>query len=811
MKTKRLRLHFTGIVQGVGFRPYIYRLATDMQLSGFVCNRSNGVSVEIEGLKKDLDQFIKKISSTLPTSAAVKTFTHKEITPGDRLGKCTTFEIRESPQEGSKEITIGADTATCPACLAEMSNPTDRRFSYPFINCTDCGPRLTIVNDLPYDRQRTAMASFPLCRKCLDEYNDPKSRRFHAEATACPECGPHLTLCNAQGEKIAGTDILHLTRKLLKEGKIVALKGLGGFHLAVVADNHEAVNRLRIRKQRDGKPFALMVKDLTDAEKLVSINATEKKLLLGPARPIVLLEINSGCPQFKIQFKIGDSHCLSPAIAPGLAHYGIMLPYMPLHHLLFAEGIKALVMTSANLNNEPICIDNREALRRLEKIADYFLLHNRDIVVRLDDSVVMVVNHQALLLRRSRGYVPQSLPLDDGSKDQLPVILALGGELKNSLCLVKDKKALCSPHIGDLETPQARDFFHENITLMEKIAACRPDIIACDLHHAYYSSVAAEKLPAKTIIRVQHHHAHIVSCMADNQISGPVLGLAMDGTGYGTDGNIWGGEFLRVEENSFTRLGQLAYFPLPGGEKAIREPWRIGLSLLQQADPAGWLEKARNLKCAPESFSDQELSLMLKQSVNNPLTSSLGRFFDGVAAILGFLQAIVYEGQAAIELEALATKHRTPDNYSTPDLLPWTITEELRPENEIYYQLNLLPMIEKLVELFLDGHPRIALAALFHDSLINALMTTTGKLGALYNLDRVVLSGGCFQNRLLLKGCQQWPENNSTPNNNDQTMTIYNHHQVPTNDGGLALGQALIAAHQVTIKTEKKRGLNDYR
>jgi len=800
-----LRLHFTGVVQGVGFRPHIYRLATALRLSGFVCNRPDGVRVEIEGLEIDIDQFLKKVLSTLPTPAIVNQCTRQEITPqkspDDILETSKLFEIRESPQAGAQELTIGADLATCSACLNEMNDPADRRFGYPFINCTDCGPRLTIVNDLPYDRQRTSMAPFPLCQKCQTEYDDPQSRRFHAEATACPECGPELTLCNAQGEKIETPNLLHLTGKLLKEGKIIALKGLGGFHLAAAANNHDAVNRLRKRKQRDGKPFALMVKDLAAAEKLVSINATEKKLLLSPARPIVLLKTIGGCPH------LNNLNKLSAAIAPGLAHYGIMLPYTPLHHLLFAEGVEALVMTSANLHDEPICIDNREALQRLKKIADFFLLHNRDIVVRLDDSVTMVVNQQTQLLRRSRGYVPQSLSLNDNCPDQSPVILALGGQLKNSLCLLKSKKAFCSPHVGDLETPQARDFFHENIGLMKKIAACQPEIIACDLHPAYYSSSAAKKLSAKTIIKVQHHHAHIVSCMADNQISGPVLGLAFDGTGYGTDGHIWGGEFLRVEERSFTRLGQLSYFRLPGGERAIREPWRIGLSLLQQADPDGWLKKARELKFIPEAYSDQDLALILKQSVNNPLTSSLGRFFDGVAAILGFSQATIYEGQAAIELEAMATKFcRDHQNHKTSSAtqLTWTITEELRQKNEPYYQLNLLPMIEKLAKLSLSGDSIEALAALFHNSLTNALMTTAASLAKRHNLDRIVLSGGCFQNRLLLEGCQQWSGNKHNSDNNDNdknhSLTVYCHRQVPTNDGGLALGQAMIAAHQMIKK-----------
>ena len=755
-----------------------------MKLSGFVCNQPNGVIVEIEGREKDLDQFVKRVNAGLPAPAVVKTFTCKEISLNVSPVNSSLFEIRESPLEGTRELTIGADLATCSACLTEMNDPDDRRSGYPFINCTDCGPRLTIVNDLPYDRQRTSMAVFPLCRECQIEYNTPKSRRFHAEATACPQCGPQLTLCNPQGENIGNADALHMTRKFINDGKILAIKGLGGFHLAVAGDNHEAVIRLRQRKCRDGKPFAIMVKNLDAAKKIAHISDTEKELLQAPSRPIVLLE------------KRLNNRRLSSAIAPNLAHYGIMLPYTPLHHLLFGEGINALIMTSANFSDEPICIDNHEALQRLEKIADYFLFHDRDIVVRLDDSVAMVVNHQTRLLRRSRGYVPHSIELNDPT----PEILALGGHLKSSLCLTRNIKAFCSPHIGDLETPKARDFFHENISLMKKIAACDPKIVACDLHPDYYSSSFSANLSAKTIIKIQHHHAHIVSCMADNRISGPVLGLAMDGTGYGMDGRIWGGEFLYVDEKSFTRLGQLVYFPLPGGEKAIREPWRIGLSLLAQADPVGWLEKARSLKFFPESFSDQELSLILKQSVNNPLTSSLGRFFDGVAAILGFSQEAAYEGQAAVELEALATEYRATNRKPILQQLPWTVNREIRSENANYYQLNLLPMIEKLVELSLNGQPRTTLAALFHDSLVSAMMTTAEIICCQHKLDRVVLSGGCFQNRLLLEGCEQWFENSGKPetnNHKDQTITIFSHRRIPTNDGGLALGQALIAARQV--------------
>ncbi len=787
MRLKRLRLHFTGTVQGVGFRPHIYHLATEMKLSGFVLNRPDGVLVEIEGPAEKLDRFVYKIKATLPPAAAIKTLARTEISPVNNCQDNLPFIIRESPTAGRREFTIGVDNATCSACLAELNDPADRRFAYPFINCTACGPRLTIVNDLPYDRQRTAMAVFPLCQACLAEYNDPASRRFHAEATACPQCGPRLYLCDSRGKKIVDSEALELTRKLLAEGKIIAIKGLGGFHLAVAAADHSAVMRLRQRKNRDAKPLALMVKDLEAAAELVKLNPAEEKLLQTPARPIVLLEKKS-------------SNCkLSSAVAGGLQHYGIMLPYTPLHHLLFAAGLGPLVLTSANLSDEPICIDNQEALSRLNGIADYFLLHNRDIVVRLDDSVAMVVNKRPQLLRRSRGYVPQSIAL----AKPLPAVLALGGHLKNSLCLIKNDKAWCSPHIGDLETPKARDFFQENIALLQKIGDCQPKIIACDLHPGYYSSRFAANFKGKTVIRVQHHHAHIVSAMVDNRILGPVLGLALDGTGYGSDGHIWGGEFLRVDESGFTRLGQIRYFPLPGGEKAIREPWRIGLSLLREADPKEWLEKARRLKLAPSAFSDAELERLLAQTLNRPLTSSMGRFFDGVAAILGFSQTAAYEAQAAIELEALAIA--AGEISPSLRLLPFSIENEAGPEGLDYLELNLLPMITELVQLILNNHQRGDLAALFHYSLIYALMSTAEKLCERHRLERVVLSGGCFQNRLLLAGCRNWPQKSAAGqkiNPDLPSLKIFSHNQVPTNDGGLALGQALIAARQSRQKCQ---------
>jgi hydrogenase maturation protein HypF len=767
---KRFQLHYTGIVQGVGFRPAVYRLALKLGIAGFVSNRSDGVMVEIETAPEIADRFISELKQTLPAPAVIEKFTCREIEPLGASG----FTIRDSSAAAARNFSIGPDTATCPACLKEMRDPGDRRFSYPFINCTVCGPRLTIVNDLPYDRSRTAMAAFPLCRHCRDEYENPASRRFHAEAIACPECGPQLTLTDHKGQTLAKkTAALKQCVNLLETGHIVAVKGLGGFHLAVAAADETAVNRLRQRKHRAAKPFALMVKNLAAAEELAHISPDEKELLCAPARPIVLLR------------KRADSRKLpAAAVAPNLAHLGIMLPYTPLHHLLFAAGISPLVMTSANLNDEPICIDNHEALQRIENIADFFLLNDRDIVVRLDDSIVMAAAGKSQVLRRSRGLVPETVDLLNNS----PEILALGGQLKNTLCLIRQRKAFISPHIGDLETPGARNFFHNSRKFLEKIADTVPKIIACDLHPGYYTTLAAAKLPARKLVKVQHHHAHIVSGMADNRISGPVLGLALDGTGYGLDGHIWGGEFLRADETDFTRLGHLSYFPLPGGELAIREPWRIALALLHTAFPDNWQEIAARLQLVPAGFSASQLEMLLLQRLNRPLTSSLGRFFDGMAAALGIGHKVAYEGQAAIELEALTDGIEKFGGYAHP--LSATI-EDAGDNETTCIKLNLLPIFKEIVLLSLNGCDRKKLAALWHDSLVEALMTLAAKLSREHQLNRIVFSGGCWQNRRLLEGCCEWPRANRRL---ETAMQIFIHRRVPTNDGGLALGQAVCAA-----------------
>ena len=557
---KRVRYLFSGVVQGVGFRPFIYRQAIQNKLAGFVQNRPDGVLVEVEGAAFAVDSFLASVRSNLPPLADVTNISALDI----ETKQDDVFQIIPSDIRGDGDVHIAPDVAVCPECLTEFFNPQDRRYRYPFINCTNCGPRLTIIKAIPYDRINTSMACFPLCPQCQAEYENPADRRFHAEPDACPVCGPQIRLLDGEGNPVDTADPIAAAISLLKEGKVLAVKGLGGFHLAVDAGSDEAVARLRSRKFREEKPLAIMVYDLAHAHRLAQIDAEEEKLLTSPQRPIVLL-------------KKKNNNIIAEAVAPNVPHLGVMLPYTPLQYLLLEKYFAALVMTSANQVDEPICIGNREAVSRLQGIADYFLIHNRDILVRCDDSIVMVAGEKQQILRRSRGFVPRPVAL----AESFPDVLALGPQLKATQCILKGKFAFLSPHLGDLETPQARDFFHESLTLMKRITETDPSVIACDYHPAYYSTKVAAELDGVRVIRVQHHHAHIVSCMAENQISGDVIGLAMDGTGFGLDGHAWGGEFLVANETEFRRLGHLQYFVLPGGEKAIHEPWRIAASLLK--------------------------------------------------------------------------------------------------------------------------------------------------------------------------------------------------------------------------------------
>jgi hydrogenase maturation protein HypF len=753
---KRARYLFTGVVQGVGFRPFIYRLAVRNGLAGFVQNRPDGVLVEVEGTAQAIDSFVFSISQELPPLANITGIVSSEITvAGD-----TEFKIIVSDSKGLRDVHIAPDSAVCADCLKELFYRADRRFRYPFINCTNCGPRLTIINDIPYDRVHTSMACFSLCPQCRAEYDNPANRRFHAEPNACPVCGPKLELRDAEGEIISCDDPMEKAIELIAADNVLAIKGLGGFHLCVDAASDEAVKKLRSRKYREEKPLAIMVRDVEQARLIAEVNHEEKTLLSSVQRPIVLL-------------KKKNKPLLSSFVAPNVPNLGIMLPYAPLHYLLLENKFLALIMTSANQVDEPICISNREAQNRLKGIADYFLVHNRDILVRCDDSIAFVIGSKPQLMRRSRGYVPRPLIL----KESFPAVLALGPQLKATQCILKDNFAFLSPHIGDMETPQAQDFFHESLTLMKRITQSDPQIIACDYHPAYYSTKVAQELKAERIIPVQHHHAHIVSCMAENQIDGDVIGLAMDGTGYGLDGNAWGGEFLIASATQFQRFGHLQYFVLPGGEKAIHEPWRIAVSLLREAYGQAWPGIASRLNFAPDQTDFELLDKIMETRINSPLSSGMGRLFDGVAAIMGLRCKVSFEGQAAMELEAKA--------QLAGAVLPFEI---LRNQDKSYI-LNVSATIRAIVENKFCGKNMEDIASAFHATLTAAFAAMSLEMRKATGINRVALSGGCFQNRILLEG--------TLTELKRKNFEVYYHSQVPANDGGVSLGQAVIAASLV--------------
>jgi len=749
---KRVRYLFTGIVQGVGFRPFIYRLAVRHGLTGFVQNRPDGVLVQVEGTPPAIDSFFSSVGKELPPMANITGVESSEIKIAGDAG----FQIIVSDQEGQGNVHITPDSAVCADCLKELFDPTGRRFHYPFINCTNCGPRLTIINDIPYDRVHTSMNCFNLCPQCRSEYEDPANRRFHAEPNACPVCGPQLELRDAYGKIIACDNSVERAIELIAAGEVLAIKGLGGFHLCVDATSDEAVKKLRSRKYREEKPLAIMVRDLEQVALFAEVNDEEKTLLSSVQRPIVLL-------------KKKKNILISNLVAPSVPNLGIMLPYTPLHYLILENKFPALIMTSANQVDEPICISNREAQSRLKGIAYYFLVHNRDILVRCDDSIAFVTGGKSQLMRRSRGYSPRPLIL----KESFPAVLALGPQLKTTQCILKDNFAFLSPHIGDMETPQARDFFHESLALMKRITQSDPQILACDYHPAYYSTKVAQELKAARIVKVQHHHAHIVSCLAENQINGDVIGLAMDGTGFGLDGNAWGGEFLIANATQFQRFGHLQYFVLPGGEKAIHEPWRIGLSLLRQVYGKSWPEIASRLNFAPDQTDFVLLDKIMETRLNSPLSSGLGRLFDGVAAIMGLRRSVSFEGQAAMELEAKAEL--------TGEVLPFEILHN--PDDS--YILDVSAVIRAIVENIFSGKSVEETASSFHATLTATFAAMSVEMRKLTGINRVALSGGCFQNRILL----------------EETMTelkkknfeVYFHSQVPANDGGVSLGQAVIA------------------
>jgi len=733
----RRQIRIRGVVQGVGFRPFVYNLARRLGLAGYVLNSSAGVEAEVEGARDALDRFVESLRSEGPPLARIEEMLVAEIDPlGER-----DFGIRESQAQEGEFVLVSPDVATCPDCYRDFSDPANRRFGYEFTNCTNCGPRYTIIRDIPYDRPNTTMAGFRMCAACQAEYDDPANRRFHAQPNACAECGPQLSAPMAEAQR------------RLSEGAIVAIRGLGGFHLACDPRNDRAVRLLRERKRRSDKPFALMARDLTAVEALCAVSDDDRRALVSPRRPIVILP------------RCADAG-LSAAVAPGNNTIGVMLPYTPMHHLLFMGApYDALVMTSGNLSEEPIVTSNEEALDRLRPLADWFLLHNRDIYMRADDSVVRTFEGVERVLRRSRGFVPQAIDLGMEAAE----ILACGAELKNTFCLSKGRYAVLSQHIGDMENYETLVFFEETLANLKKLFRVEPRAVAHDLHPAYLSTQYALRVPDLEKIGVQHHHAHVASCMAENGLRGKVIGVALDGTGYGTDGQIWGGEFLVADYGGFERRAHLRYVPLAGGDAAVRQPWRPALAYLADTfGPAAEFPELALWRDVPESRRKLVRSMMAHR-VNTIDTSSCGRLFDAVASIVGLRQQINFEGQAAIELEAIAAEGLA-DGY------PFGLDADT---------VDFRPAIERIVAEVRAGTPVAAIAARFHNTVAEAIAEVCRRLRAEEKLNRVCLSGGTFQNMKLLA--------RTLAGLRRLEFEVFIHAQVPPNDGGIALGQAVIA------------------
>jgi hydrogenase maturation protein HypF len=761
------RIRINGIVQGVGFRPFAYGLAATHGIAGNVANTSAGVIIHAEGTPSAINAFHRDLTEKAPPLSRIIEIAAEPVTPVNH----TTFTILASSPGADRATLISPDVSVCDDCLREMFDPTDRRFGYPFINCTNCGPRYTIIMDIPYDRPFTAMKPFRMCPLCRAEYEDPLDRRFHAQPNACPACGPHVWLTDPSGTPIETSDPLQRTLTLLKKGHILAIKGLGGFHLAADAENPAAVGRLRQRKHREEKPFALMSADIDTIRRYADVSEAEADLLASPRRPIVLLKKRA-------------HHPLAEAVAPHNRYFGVMLPYTPLHYRLFRllngapSALTALVMTSGNLSSEPIAIDNAEALRRLSHIADAFLLHNRDIYLRSDDAIVRHTAGAVRSLRRSRGYAPAPVIL----KNEVPPILACGAELKNTVCLTKGNKAFLSQHVGDLENLSAYDFFAHTVDHLQRILDIAPTAIAHDLHPDYLSTRYALERTDLPNIPVQHHHAHIVACMAEHRLDGPVIGLAFDGTGYGSDGTIWGGEILIAEADRFHRIAHLKPIPMPGAAAAINEPWRMALAYLYDAYGTDLPDlDIPFIKDLSRTKIDVILGMMEK-GVNTPLTSSLGRLFDSVAALVGLRDTVTYEGQAAMELEMIAEE--MPSR-----LYEWHWDKNGKEEEgseETRYRISTVPLIKGIVQDLTEGVAPSEISARFHGTIIRMIAELTAVLGRETALNQVAFSGGVFQNAILLSGLSQALTHSG--------FEVFSHSEIPTNDGGIALGQALVAA-----------------
>jgi len=774
-------IRVSGIVQGVGFRPFVWQLARRHGLRGQVINDAGGVLIEAWGGVEALRQFRKHLLSEAPPLARVEGIVSSSL---ENLSGPADFRIGESRQ-GEAQTDVSPDAATCPQCLAEIRDPRHRRYRYPFTNCTHCGPRLSIVRAIPYDRANTSMAGFNMCPHCQAEYDDPSDRRFHAQPNACPVCGPQAWLEDGRGDRLDANgyvDAIGHAAELLRQGHILAIKGIGGFHLACDAGNDEAVNRLRQRKHRHHKAFALMARDVDVIQRYADLGPAEETLLQDRAAPIVLLKARPESP-------------LSLGIAPGQTRLGFLLPYTPLHHLLLQEFSTPIVMTSGNRSDEAPCLSNQQAHEHLNGIADFFLMHDREIVNRLDDSVARVIDGRPQLLRRARGYAPQPLKLPSGFENS-PAILAMGAELKNTFCLIQQARAIVSQHQGDLEDATVFHDYRHNLALYRQLYEHRPEAIAVDLHPDYVSTGIGGQLAAEQglpLVRVQHHHAHIAACMAEHGQaleSSPVLGIALDGLGYGDDGSLWGGEFLLADYRSYRRLARFAPVPMPGGARAMLEPWRNGLAHLQHA--LGWEQLVeRYPKLGFVQFMQEQpvanLLTMMEKGLNSPPASSAGRLFDAVAALLGICTAAAsHEGQAAMELEALAE-----EAFARSGCYPYELT---RAAGEAPITIQWGPFWQALLEDMVAGNAIANIAAGFHKTLLYLILDVVEHIRKQQAFDTLVLSGGVMQNQLLLTHLLDALQGRG--------YTVLIPRSLPANDGGISFGQAVVAAARSIAASE---------
>ncbi|NWF77734.1 MAG: carbamoyltransferase HypF [Chloroflexi bacterium] len=760
-----------GVVQGVGFRPFVYGLAVKHNLKGWVYNTSEDVRIEVEGQAQAIERFEQELRTKAPPLACIENVTIEYHAPRGYK----RFEIRQSQAQEGKYQLISPDVATCQACLGELLDPEDRRYRYPFTNCTNCGPRFTIIEDMPYDRPQTTMRYFQMCPQCQAEYDNPLDRRFHAQPNACPKCGPQVQLVDNQGNLVTESNPIAVASQLLKEGKIVAIKGLGGFLLACDATNDDVVKTLRQRKKRSSKPFAIMVTNTEEAKKHCYVSPEEENLLTSPQSPIVLMRWR-------------EDSSVSREVAPNLRFLGIMLPYTPLHHILLRDTGLPLVMTSGNLSEEPIARDNDEALRRLSGIADYFLIHNRDIYSRYDDSVAIVERGTGQLVRRARSYAPYPIRLPFQAKQ----VLGCGAEEKNTFCLTKDNYAFLSQHIGDMENMETLEHFDSTLSLYKRLFHVEPEIVAHDLHPDYLATKYAQELSESglKLVPVQHHHAHIASCLADNGLESLVIGVAFDGTGMGADGNIWGGEFLVADYRNFTRVGHLEYLPLVGGAAAIKRPYRtaIGyvLTLLGENALSTVIATLNEVKGKQSQLAsigqvtEVEIEIIKRQierKINSPLCSSMGRLFDAMSALLGIRGEIDYEGQAAVELE-MATYDEACAGVQ--ESYPYRILEDRGVRI-----VQLRDLLSAVIEDLHQGVSKGRISVKFHNTVARMINEMCLLIAEETSITHVALSGGVFQNRLLLRKTVNLLESNG--------FRVFTHRRVPCNDGGISLGQAVIA------------------